>query len=212
MAFAAWVGLCVYAAGLSDGNRAYAAVLAGYTVALVAIQRIDAPHQVFDFGVERGAAIALGIVAIALVNTLLVAPDRHVGLAAQLTDLHRRVREYANAVMRRDAGDVAATAGLLGEIAALRSEMTSLVTESSSGSARSAAARSAAVAMVAELHAVCVLNMMPVAEPAVRDQSILAFEKDENEGAATPLSAGPAAGRSVSCCDAIGKSATISPP
>ena len=39
LAFAAWVGLCIYAAGLSDGNRAYAAVLAGYTVAIVAIQQ-----------------------------------------------------------------------------------------------------------------------------------------------------------------------------
>lgn len=37
-AFAGWMGLCVvYAAGLTDGNRAYAAVLSGYTVALVAI-------------------------------------------------------------------------------------------------------------------------------------------------------------------------------
>ena len=28
-AFAAWIGLCVYAAGLMDGNRAYASVLSG---------------------------------------------------------------------------------------------------------------------------------------------------------------------------------------
>ena len=74
VAFAGWIGLCVYAAGLWDGNRAYAAVLAGYTVALVAMQQIDTPHQVFDAGVERGAAIAVGIGAIALVNDLLVAP------------------------------------------------------------------------------------------------------------------------------------------
>jgi uncharacterized membrane protein YccC len=32
VAFAGWVGLCVYAAGLLDGNRAYAAVLSGYSV------------------------------------------------------------------------------------------------------------------------------------------------------------------------------------
>jgi uncharacterized membrane protein YccC len=191
VAFAGWIGLCVYAAGLWDGNRAYAAVLSGYTVALVAIQQIDTPHQVFDAGVERGAAIAVGIGAIALVNDLLVAPDRHVGLAAQLADLHGRVREYAKAVMQRDAGDAAATARLLGEIAALRSEMTSLVTESSGGSARSAAARSAAVAMVAELHAARVLNMMPVAESAERDRPMSALDKDESE--VTSLPAAPAA-------------------
>jgi len=39
--FAAWVGLCVCAAGLLDGNHAYAAVLSGYTVALIAIQQLE---------------------------------------------------------------------------------------------------------------------------------------------------------------------------
>src|SRR6516162_6493232 len=33
-AFAVWIGLCVYAAGLLDGNRAYAAVLSGYSVGI----------------------------------------------------------------------------------------------------------------------------------------------------------------------------------
>src|SRR5260221_10539700 len=80
LAFAAWVGLCIYAAGLSDGNRAYAAVLAGYTVAIVAIQQqLDTPLKVFDAGMQRGAAVAVGIAAVAIVNDLLVAPDRHSG-------------------------------------------------------------------------------------------------------------------------------------
>jgi len=35
--FACWLGLCVYVGGLLDGNRAYSAVLSGYTVALVAM-------------------------------------------------------------------------------------------------------------------------------------------------------------------------------
>src|SRR5262249_23984884 len=48
LAFATWVGLCVYAAALADGNRAYAAVLSGYSVALMAIDQIDAPNTVFD--------------------------------------------------------------------------------------------------------------------------------------------------------------------
>src|SRR5262250_207056 len=75
LAFAVWIGLCVYAAGLLDGNRAYAAVLSGYSVGVIAIQQIDAPDQVFLSGMERGAAIAVGIAAIALVNDLLAAPD-----------------------------------------------------------------------------------------------------------------------------------------
>src|SRR5580704_15025438 len=35
--FAGWLGLCVYVGGLLDGNRAYGAVLSGYTVAVVAV-------------------------------------------------------------------------------------------------------------------------------------------------------------------------------
>jgi hypothetical protein len=45
------------------------------------------------------------------------------------------------------------TAVLLRDIVALHSDMTSLATESASGSVRSAAARSTAVALIAELHA-----------------------------------------------------------
>ncbi len=77
LAFAAWVGLCIYAGRLSDGNRAYAAVLSGYTVALIAIEQIDTPKDVFDASMARGAAIAVGIAAVAIVNDLPAAPDRH---------------------------------------------------------------------------------------------------------------------------------------
>jgi uncharacterized membrane protein YccC len=96
LAFAAWVGLCIYAAGLTDGNRTYAAVLSGYTVALIGIQQIDTPNNVFDAAVQRGAAIVVGIAAIAVVNDLLAAPDRHLGLSQQLATLHHRVRDYAS--------------------------------------------------------------------------------------------------------------------
>jgi uncharacterized membrane protein YccC len=92
VAFAGWIGLCVYAAGLMDGNRAYAAVLSGYTVALIAVQQIDTPDHTFETGVARGAAIAVGVAAIALVNDLLAAPDSFPQLASKLAALHRRVR------------------------------------------------------------------------------------------------------------------------
>jgi len=45
--FGIWIGLCAYAAGMLDGNRAYAAVLCCITVALIAIQQVDGPLQVF---------------------------------------------------------------------------------------------------------------------------------------------------------------------
>jgi uncharacterized membrane protein YccC len=171
-AFAAWIGLCVYAAGLMDGNRAYAAVLSGYTVALVAIQQIDTPDHVFETGMARGAALAVGIAAIALVNDLLDAPDTFPRLASQLAALHRRVRDYAKPVLRDEAADAATAAGLLRDIAALRPDMASLTPESATGSIRSAAARSTAVALVAQVYAARALNALPAAaDPTFRKRT-----------------------------------------
>lgn len=177
-AFAAWMGLCVYGTGLLDGNRAYAAVLSGYTVALIAILHIDAPQQVFDSGVARGAAITVGIAAIALVNDLLVAPDRHGGLMAQLAALHRRVRDTVKAIASGKPVDGTATTALMDEIAMLRSDITSLVAETTS-SAGTAAARSALAAMVALLHAARSLSVLPLAAaPRLRDRLMAALDED----------------------------------
>ena len=104
-AFAVWLGICIFAARLLDGYRAYAAVLSGYTVALIATQQIDHPQHVFESGMARGAAIAVGILSIAVVNTLIFAPDHQPRLVAQLAALRRRVREYASAALRREPGN-----------------------------------------------------------------------------------------------------------
>jgi uncharacterized membrane protein YccC len=152
-AFAVWLGICVFAAKLLDGYRAYAAVLSGYTVGLIAVQQIDHPQHVFESGMARGAAITVGILSIAVVNTLIFPSDRQPGMLAQLATIHRRVREYASAASHREPANSAAFLTLLREIVALRPAIASVALESSSGSVRSAAARSAAVALVAELQA-----------------------------------------------------------
>ncbi|HEY9343878.1 MAG TPA: FUSC family protein, partial [Inquilinus sp.] len=181
-AAATWLGLCVYAAGVLDGNRAYAAVLSGYTVAIVAIQQLDAPQLVFETAVARGAAIAVGIAAVAVVNDLLATPDGHLQLAAQLAAIHGRVRDYAKAVLGDETTDAASAAGLLRDIAALRPELASLATESASGPARSAAARSTAVALVAEVHAARALNALPVAaDPDVRGLMVSVLDGGNDE-------------------------------
>src|SRR5882757_11137749 len=79
--FAAWLGLCVYVGGLLDGNRAYSGILSGYTVALVAVTQIDSPQNIFSAGVNRGAAIVVGIAALALISDVFAAPNVHTGLS-----------------------------------------------------------------------------------------------------------------------------------
>ncbi|MBR0859976.1 FUSC family protein [Bradyrhizobium liaoningense] len=167
--FGIWIGLCVYVAGMLDGNRAYAAALCCITVALIAIEQIDSPLQVFPTGVARGAAIGIGVLAVALVNEVLAAPDYHPVLASRLEALHRRVTEFAQAALRGEASSTPDAANMLRDIAALHPEIASLTTESSIGTARTAAARSAMVDLVGELSLARALAAVPTAWPDSED-------------------------------------------
>ncbi|HEY1944964.1 MAG TPA: FUSC family protein [Roseiarcus sp.] len=186
--FAGWLGLCVYASRLLDGNRAYAAALSGYTVAIVAIQQLDAPQQVFQTVVARGAAIGVGIAAMAVVNDLLAAPENHLQVGFQLADIHRRIRAYAKAIIRGETADAATAAGLLRDTALLRSEMASLATESGGGSFKSAAARSTAVALVAELQAARALSALPATARST-SRELIASALDRRSRQEPPTSA-----------------------
>jgi len=160
--FSVWVGLCVFAVGMLDGNRAYAAALCCITVALIAIQQIDSPQQVFSTGIARGAALAIGVLASSLINDVLATPDYHPILLARLDALHRQIKDYLERAVRGEATAATTAAGLLRDIVSLRPEIASLVTESSSGTARSAAARSAMVNLVTELHLTRALGTLPI--------------------------------------------------
>src|ERR1700681_2751727 len=111
--FAGWLGLCVYLGGLLDGNRAYSAVLSGYTVALVAVTQIDSPQNIFSAGINRGAAIVVGIAALALISELFAAPNVHTGLSGKLIAVHRRVRAFALAILRGESADPVQSGNLL---------------------------------------------------------------------------------------------------
>src|SRR5712675_2539103 len=113
--FAGWLGLCVYVGGLLGGNRAYGAVLSGYTVALVAVTQIDSPQNIFWAGVNRGAAIVVGIDALALISELFAAPNVHTGLSRKLIAAHQQVRAFALAILRGETADPIRSADLLRE-------------------------------------------------------------------------------------------------
>ncbi len=180
---AAWIGLCVFAAGLLDGNRAYAAALGVITISLIAIQKIDSPQDIFEAGLARGAAIAVGILAVTLVNDLLAAPDYHPKIASDLAGLHQRAIAYAQSVLRGETVPSATSAGLLRAITSLRSEVGALSTESSSGPARSAAARNALVDLVGVVAVARELEALPVAAAAPLAEQI-ASSLDGTSGAA----------------------------
>jgi uncharacterized membrane protein YccC len=175
-ACAAWLAICVYAVGLLDGERAYAAALSGYTVAIIAVQQIDSPQHVFEAAMARGAAITVGVLAVTVVNDMLAAPDHHPQLTAQLAALHRQVVGYAQRTLRGETLPAITAAGLLRDIVALRPEIASLAGELSDGPARSAAARNVMVGLVAELFAARALEKLAAQLPS-REQFIAQLKR-----------------------------------
>jgi uncharacterized membrane protein YccC len=122
LAFAGWMAVCVYVASLLDRNRAYGAVLSGYTVAIVAVQNIDAPQDVFSAGANRGADIVVAIAALMLFDDVFAAPDAFPGLLRRLEATHRRVVALAQSALRDGQTDAQNTTGLLKPLR--RSELT----------------------------------------------------------------------------------------
>ena len=153
IASAAWISLCVFAACLLDGNRAYAAVLSGYTVAIVTISNIDSPQDVFEAGANRGAASTIGTLAIAFTSELIFTPDIFPKVLGAVEAARCKVRAFAHASLRRGASDPVEVAALLGEITALRPDTTLLRLEQFVGDTRSAAARAVGVSMVHQVRA-----------------------------------------------------------
>ena len=72
LSLAIWLGLCTYVSSLLRYFRAYAAVLAGYTISLVALPAADNPNLIFDLATGRIAVVTVGILCTALVKSLLV--------------------------------------------------------------------------------------------------------------------------------------------
>ena len=113
----------------------------------------------------------VGIAALVLVSEVFGAPNVYPDVLRKLTAAHQRVRAFALAALRGEAAPATNLANLLREITALHPEITALPAESSDGGARGAAARSAAVALVAEVGAARALSLLPVETlPSLRSE------------------------------------------
>jgi hypothetical protein len=163
-------------------------------VAFIAAAQIDNPGHVFESSMARGAAIVIGVLSVTIINDLLSAPDRYPRLAAQLDEIHRRIRECAKQTIFGEIIKPVTYASLIAEIVALRPEIARLTVESSSGPARGASAQNAATALVAELHALRALGALPpIAEATTRENILRVLEAADDHG----LSATQAAGHLV---------------
>ncbi|MDN7697572.1 MULTISPECIES: FUSC family protein [Burkholderia] len=96
-ALAAWIGLCAGVATFQRNFRAYAAVLAGYTAAIIAMDAVSAPLHAFDIAVARFLYVVVGILCAALFDTVF-APG------APLQDVRTRLARYLEHAVAVGAG------------------------------------------------------------------------------------------------------------
>src|SRR4051794_10487346 len=86
-AFICWISICAFVASYLRGYQAYAAVLSGYTVAIIALANIDTPQNVFMTMTDRLAAIVIGILSVTLINDVFGSPPVWRALDRQISDL-----------------------------------------------------------------------------------------------------------------------------
>ncbi|EJN21470.1 putative membrane protein, partial [Pseudomonas sp. GM79] len=110
LALALWLGLCTASSTLLRSAWSYSFVLAGYTVAIIALPAITHPLTVFDQAVARCTEICLGILCATAASALLW-PLR---VERQLADQARAAWQSGmNATRATLAGDAQARKGLL---------------------------------------------------------------------------------------------------
>ncbi|MHC8396432.1 FUSC family protein [Pseudomonas sp. LB3P93] len=110
LALALWLGLCTASSTLLRSAWSYSFVLAGYTVAIIALPAIAHPLTVFDQAVARCTEICLGILCATAASALLW-PMR---VERQLADQARAAwNSGMNAARATLAGDAQARKGLL---------------------------------------------------------------------------------------------------
>ncbi|SUE44855.1 FUSC family protein [Roseomonas gilardii] len=121
LGFALWLGLCTFAASLLRYFRSYGAVLAGYTIALIALSAVQDPGNVFHLATARIAVVSLGVLVTAVVFLVTDLGPRRGQIQAGVTRLVAAVAAVTRQAMAGvDASTVrAARSKVAGELSAL---------------------------------------------------------------------------------------------
>jgi hypothetical protein len=86
-----WLGISTFIASLLRYFRAYGAVVAGFTIALIAFGAVDHPDTILDIALARVAAVTVGVLSAALVSLIF-----H-GSVGEM-ELERRIASLISAV------------------------------------------------------------------------------------------------------------------
>ncbi|MGX0967364.1 putative membrane protein YccC [Bradyrhizobium japonicum] len=155
-----WVSACGFIAVFFKNFRAYAAMLAGYTMAIIASDTVGTPDKVFEVAIARSAAIIIGVLCATLVQGLSdFGSARHKltdGFAEIVADIQKTfVGWVANP---RTGTATKALQSVIKRIAALDTVLDDAVGESSELRQRSAILHQATVAMFGAVSSWCTLE------------------------------------------------------
>ncbi|MEA2943480.1 MAG: hypothetical protein QOD09_4009 [Bradyrhizobium sp.] len=159
-AFVCWICVCVFVASYLRGYQAYAAVLSGYTVAIIALVNIDTPQNLFTTMTDRVAAIAVGILCVTLINDIFGSPPVWRELDRRISDVWRDVRGYARDILRGSQESPERTGALLMQISGLRDQVDIVAHDMADGRRRAAGARSAMLALIEIVQQVRLLRLL----------------------------------------------------
>src|SRR5882672_10260538 len=178
-AFVCWICICVFVASYLRGYQAYAAVLSGYTVAIIALVNIDTPQNVFTTMTDRMAAIAIGILCVTLINDVFGSPPVWSGLDRRINDIWRDVRSYARDVLSGKEEDPERAGALLAQVAGLRDQVDIVAHDMADGQHRAAGARSAMLALVEIVQRLRLLRLLAHGDPlavTIKEQCLAALD------------------------------------
>ncbi|AVU74519.1 FUSC family protein [Pseudomonas rhizophila] len=119
LALAVWLGLCTACSTLLRSAWSYSFVLAGYTVAIIALPAISHPLGVFDQAVARCTEISLGIVCATAASALLWPLRVERQLADQARVAWQSGMQAARATLTGDAQARKGLLEILGKIVAV---------------------------------------------------------------------------------------------
>ena len=149
-AYALWLGVCAFAAGLLRDFRAYGAVLSGYTAGVIAIAVIDAPQTALPVALDRVAAMLIGVASVLGVNLLLGRAGAQQPLLAELRKKATSVTAMAVDVLNgQSLPEGLVVLQTMTSIAALRSQAAYVGAELPDGQVRRNGAHHAIAALLA---------------------------------------------------------------
>ncbi|MDY0882785.1 FUSC family protein [Dongia soli] len=173
-----WVGIFTAISSLMRRFRAYGAVLAGYTVTLVALGAVDQPLQIFDLAMARIAVVTIGVVCSAVVTIILLPNAGNADLPGKLRDAVRGVAGLVRLAMSNTSDDVFATyrRDIAQKVQALDTALYAASAESAAVAAKSGYMRRAIAALfgliaaASSLHQSSAVRRVMQDAPAVPDE------------------------------------------